>query len=344
MKLAMIVRGDSSGIGIQSKRTADLIKPDRVLYIDSTSFAQNTEQHPEWYSQFKTYVVKGFPHNRDVQTFLRGVTHLVYIETPYNINFLHLAKRTRVKTYCICNYEFLDNLANTRVPEPDYFLMPSHWKFDEMRQRFGIKRVLYLPPPIDPEEFSSARTSNRKTHNPVRLLHTVGTLAVHDRNGTLDLLEALKMTTTNFRLTITSQHQLPPEYMVEDGRVSYQIYNARTNAELYEDYDALILPRRYGGLSLGMWEGLMSGLPVIMPNISPNTEVLPSMWLVPANKKTTFQARTQIDVYQIDVKKLAAKLEWLCTHDLTEMKEEAHDLAIREVSEQSLIERYKSLW
>jgi glycosyltransferase involved in cell wall biosynthesis len=40
--------------------------------------------------------------------------------------------------------------------------------------------------------------------------------------------------------------------------------------EMYQDQHLMVLPRRYGGLSLKVHESLDSGVPVIMPDIEPN--------------------------------------------------------------------------
>src|SRR5690606_6547336 len=156
------------------------------------------------------------------------------------------------------------NLRDNNLPLPDVFLMPSYWHLDTMTDRFGDYRVMHLPPPIDPREFAVARDNNlRRDTNTLKILHIVGTLAIHDRNGTLDLLAALRHTNSNFSLTIHSQHELPSEYYVDDSRVTYSIRNYEHSYEIYNDYDAVIIPRRYGGLCLVANEALMSGLPVI---------------------------------------------------------------------------------
>ena len=46
---------------------------------------------------------------------------------------------------------FCDYLIKPELPKPDLFIMPSYWKLDEMKQRFGDDKVIYLPPPIDPK-------------------------------------------------------------------------------------------------------------------------------------------------------------------------------------------------
>jgi glycosyltransferase involved in cell wall biosynthesis len=330
-KLGLMVRGDYGGISIQSRRLANFLKPERILYIDSRSFSKNKEQHPEWYDGFNGYKVDGFPTNREVIKFMQGLTHFLCIENPHNFLFFSLGKQKGIKTFCQTNYEFADNIRDPSLPLPDKFLMPSYWKLDEMKERFDAE---YLPPPINPEEFSTARdiNLNRKGN---RFLHIVGTLAAEDRNGTLDLLKALKHTQSSFELIIRSQHPLPPEYMTDDHRVKYIIENTPETQDMYKDFDALILPRRYGGLSLPVQEALISGLPVLMPDISPNNQLLPKEWLFKARKKSELFTRMIIDVYEsLDI---AEKIDWLVNQDL---KAQAFEIGYNEFAESSLKERY----
>jgi glycosyltransferase involved in cell wall biosynthesis len=217
-----------------------------------------------------------------------------------------------------------------------------------MKKRFGDDRVQYLPPPINPNEFMNAREinfdrdKNREYMKP-RFLHIVGTLAVHDRNGTLDLLDSLQYSTAQFDLVICSQHELPQGYQRADSRLLYRIGNVVEAQDMYRDFDALILPRRYGGLSLTTNEALMSGLPVIMTDISPNNELLPSEWLVKATKKSSFMTRTMIDVFEVDKKLLAKKLDWLAQQNFDRLKVEAFAIAHSNFSESALQSKYETL-
>ena len=73
-------------------------------------------------------------------------------------------------------------------------------------------------------------------------------------------------------------------YQSDDPRVTFDCSDPNDNAEIYTDADVVLHPRRYGSLNLVSKEALMSGLPVVMPDISPNKDALPADWLVPATK------------------------------------------------------------
>lgn len=332
-----------SGIGNQTLRLCQMLKPFRIMAIDSTYFSKNKQQYWNKYEGFTGYKIQGFPNNHEVDIFLKGLTHVFCVENPFSYYMLRRAKELGIKLYIQSNYEFCDHL-NNKIELPAKFLMPSYWMLEEMKSRFGADRVEYLPPPLDPVEFKHARQVNFLHSGPRQFLHIVGTLAAHDRNGTLDLLESLKYSTGKFTLTIRSQHPLPDEYSVSDYRVRYVIEDADEPSNMYEGYDALILPRRYGGLALTMNEALMSGLPVIMTDISPNNRILPKNWLVPAKIRSQFMARTIIDVYGSDFINLGQKLDWLVNQDIDAMKTTAFDIAHKNFAPSSLKAAYDKLW
>lgn len=343
-KLGIVCFANYSGLGNQTKRLAELLRPYKIMVINSQSFSKNREQHFEWYDNFSGYIVNGFPKNSEIKVFLRGLTDVIVCENPLNFSLFSQARAQGIRTYCQSNYEFCDNLNNPHLPLPDVFLMPSYWMLEEMQKRFN-NEVIHLPPPMDPSEFTSAREVNlNRRPERLRLLHVVGTLAANDRNGTLDLLKALEHTRGEFSLTIKSQHDLPDEYYVNDSRVIYSISNEQDPAKLYEDFDALILPRRYGGLTLTCNEALMSALPVIMPDISPNNRLLPKEWLCIAYLRERLQTRDLIDVYGTASIDLANKIDWLLKQDIQAMKAQALEIALENFSVSKLKPKYEALW
>ncbi len=111
---------------------------------------------------------------------------------------------------------------------------------------------------------------------------------------------------------------------------------------MYKDFDALILPRRYAGLCLPTNEALISGLPVIMTDTSPNNELLPKEWLVKCKKIGQFMTRTIIDIYGSDIKALAKKIDWLVEQD-DDIKIKAFDLGYSNFSESVLLPKYQNI-
>lgn len=340
-KLGLIVRGDDTGLGNQTRNLCYMLKPDRILYINSKPFNGNP-QHMDWYENFQGISSLGFPDNATVKRFLSGLTHVLTAETFYSYELIRLANANGIKTFNQVNYEFCDHLRQS-LPLPYKWLMPSYWYLEEMTARF--ESVEYLPPPIYTRDFKQARDTNfARSDTRRRFVHIVGKQAEHDRNGTEDLLKALEYCKADFELVIRSQY--PLDYWIDDRRVTFDFEN-RSNAklyELYEDFDALIMPRRYGGLCLPANEALCSALPVIMTDISPNNKVLPEDWLVQARVQKQFMTRTMIDCYMSDVQDLARRIDQFATMPqgaLDEQKNLAFEIGFDNYDTDNLREKYK---
>lgn len=342
-KLGIIAFANSGGLAVQTQRLVKMLNPHRVLVIDSSKFSKNKKHDFSFFKDYDHFITQGFPKNYDVIKFIDGLTHVLTVENPYNFYLIHACRERGIRTICQTNYEFCENVFASWLPIPDLFLMPSPWKVEEMIEKFGLRHVLYLPPPINPNEFREVRKINRNRRGKPRFLHIIGTLAHRDRNGTLDLLKALKFAKGDFELVIKSQHKLPSKYKSNDKRVSYEIGNVERNADLYKDFDALILPRRYGGLSLTTNEALMSGLPVIMTNISPNKELLPKTWLVPVSRGRGFKARMVVDCYSADPGLLAKKIDKFALKEFKLLKLNAYMLGIDNFSVKILKSYYEQI-
>lgn len=345
-KLGLIAFANDGGLGAQTRRLSEMLDPSRIMVIDSSGFSRNKKHNFDWYPKEKTMIVEGFPKNYDILKFIDGLTHVLTVENPYNFYLIYKCRELGIKTYCQTNYEFCENIYSPHLPVPDMFLMPSYWMIDEMKERFGGSRVMYLPPPTEAKEFAESRRVNLKRDKRLKkkFLHIVGVLAHADRNGTLDLLEAVKLTDADFKLVIRSQQKLPDKYILDDPRVEYRVANVKKNADLYKGFDALILPRRYGGLSLTTNEALMSAVPVMMTDISPNNRLLPSYWLIPAKKIGSFQARAMIDLYSVDHKELAEMMTVWASMDLQHMKNDALNYGMINFSVGVLKSKYEQLF
>jgi hypothetical protein len=326
MRLGEIVRADL-GFGLQSQtyNICRMLKPDKLLLIDSRSFNQNDQKY-DLYENFNYQVSDGFVTNRDALTFIRDLTHIITAETFYNHFLVSQSNLRGIKTFNQYNWEFCEHIEKQHLPQPYKWLAPSYWKLEEMQNLFD--NVVYLPPPIIMSDFKRSRDKNLSRDGKKRFLHVIGKAATKDRNGTLDVLDALRYTDRDFELVIRSQFKLEG-YDLEDRRIRVEIGNIQDQGDLYSDFDAMILPRRYGGLCLPMNEALCSALPVIMTDISPNNQVLPSSWLIDSEICDVFRARTLIDVYRANTQDLAERINWFCSLSRDELNiQKANALAI----------------
>ncbi len=302
VRLGLIARADSRGLGVQTKAVFDNLRPDATLVVDCPSANPLPLRH-DWYPD-ATWV-KGLPTEGDLRCWLADVDVVYTAETGYGQALWSEADRAGVRTVLHANYEFID-----RRDRPTLWAAPSMWHFDE----FPEPRR-FLPVPIDLTQFPTRQPQARAT----RFLHVIGRPAVHDRNGTADLLDALDYVQSPIEVTLTCQDEHYVSGLLASRRLPRNVHmHVRTgdvanNVDLYADQDVLVMPRRFGGLCLPVNEALGAGMPVIMPDISPNNSWLPSDWLVPAESRGEFRAKTRVEIFSVDHRALAAKIDQLAT-------------------------------
>lgn len=343
MRLGLIARADSRGLGVQTHAFYRAMKPARTLVIDCPSAQPLTPRFDRFPD---ATIVHGWPTVHDFEPFLDGLDVVYTAECDYTRDgtLYSLAQRMGVKTVLHLNWEFFDHARNPSLPRPSLFAAPSLWHYDEIPNP-----KMLLPVPIESDRFDGMQRPSKPTAT--HFLHIVGRPAVYDRNGTRDLLAALPYVRSRVTVTIRCQD---PAYVPGllharsiPANVELVIHSADLPNywDLYQIGDVLVMPRRFGGLSLPVNEALGAGIPVIMPNISPNNTWLPADWLVPATKTGQFTAKTCIDIHTTDPQALAAKIDQFAT-DRTfcaEAQTTARDLAKR-LSWDALLPEYQRIF
>ena len=337
MTFGIIARCDNTGLGNQTRDLVRMLNPDKILLINSTKF-NNNKQYPEWYDGYNVTMTNGFPTKQEVAMFMDGLKSVLTCETFYHPHFIHLSQRHKVRTLMQYNYEFLDHLNKPDMPLPTYMISPSYWKVDEAIAKFGNDtKVVHIPPPIYVDDFKSARENNMSRDHK-RILHIGGKAASQDRNGTQTVIDMLRHSKADYELVIRSQSELNINY--KDSRLTVEVGNIDSRSEMYNGFDAMVMPRRYAGLCLPMNEALVSGLPVFMTDISPNNQILPSDWLVSSSKVSTLMTRVKLDVYEADVIELAKKIDRYVDSDKRLQKEKALTIGFENFDPSILKDQY----
>ncbi|WP_280365923.1 glycosyltransferase [Nocardia wallacei] len=309
MRLGLIARAENTGLGIQTWEFHRHMQPAKTLVVQPD---RGRVQFPERFP--RATFIQGFPHRRHLEEFVDGLDVVFTAETPYNYDLFTVAHAAGVATVLQYNFEFLDYLQRRDLPRPDVLAAPSVWHYNDADADGLFPRKVFLPVPIALDRFPPRHRLTAAT----RFLHIVGRPAIHDRNGTGDLLTALAHVRSHITLTIRSQDpeyvskllrtkRLPSNVRVELGREVENYWDA------YLGHDVLVMPRRFGGLCLPAQESLGAGMPVIMPDISPNETMCAREWLVPVRRTGEFRARSMIDLYTVDHRALAAKIDQFAT-------------------------------
>lgn len=300
MRVGLIARADSRGLGIQTLQFSRNIDCTKIMVIDCPS-ANPLPIRRDWYPG-ATWI-KGLPTAADFQTWLQGLDVVYTAETGYGRALWSEAERAGVKTILHVNPEFLDT-----QDRPTLWTAPSTWRYDELPEPKTLLPVPIMPSPERPA-----------AHKAGRFLHVIGRPAIHDRNGSRQLLEALRYVRSPINLTITCQDPGYVPSLMSGIRIPDHVElevrsgDVRDNQDLYGGQDVLVLPRRFGGLCLPAQEAIGAGMPVIMPAISPNDSWLPAEWLVPATRVGGFMAKTRVELYTTDVRQLAERIDRFAT-------------------------------
>jgi glycosyltransferase involved in cell wall biosynthesis len=295
--------------------------------------------HQEWYPDaMKT---NSIPTRQEIDSFLNGLDVVFLCETPLNYYLFDRARELGIKTVLQYNFEFLDYMRFPAFPRPTVLAAPTQWHLKDAQEVAGVD-VINLPVPIDLAELPQRTITEAR-----KFFHIAGRVAVHDRNGTLDFIQAARLAAPRIpdaEFIVYIQQPTPEIKQALQSAPVRVVWNVPQPADMYKEGDVLVLPRRYGGLCLPAQEAVGCGIPVLMPDISPNNSWLPQSWLIPATRRGSFMARCQIDVYSINVQALANRMIALATNDqsVIHRHEEAKQLA-RSMSWDALLPMYQEV-
>lgn len=272
LRCGLIARGESRGLGHIALEWARHMQPDRTLLVrpDSARDAGLT-QHAEWFDPDAVKIgfgADGRLHERTVRGWLHGLDVVYSAETFYDWRITDWAREMGVRTVCHVMAEYWKHTPNpyNRFADPppaDVWWSPTTWRLEHLPEGTEV-----VPVPIPTDRWGPPAPYD----GPPRWLHPIGSRAASDRNGTRIFVAALKHLKREHEVVIRSQSE--PFYGNGNaGRNVHVITHAHDVEhywDIYADADAVVLPRRYGGLCLPALEGMGAGLALVMPNVSPN--------------------------------------------------------------------------
>lgn len=296
-------RSDTGGLAAQTYDLYKFLKPHKtaVVVIDAlTGYQSDLDLYK---GAEYLYCPQFEPNFTQLDSFLRDLDVVICVETPYNHDLFSLARARGIKTVLQYNWEWLQHHQEPDLPKPDLFLAPSPWN---QPQEIGGIPVKYLHVPIDRERFLF-----KGKHEAKKFLHIAGHRTMGDRNGTAILLEALPHIRSQIEIVIRTQDDLPRPYT--DSKLTIIRDDVKDRRDIYQDEDVLILPRKYGGLSLQLNEAMSLGMVPLMPDIAPQNEFLMTESLIPAQLKEQQMIKTMIDVYECSPIDLALKIDQMAS-------------------------------
>lgn len=313
MKIGLLAYSSNTGLGYQTLDFYKNMSPEKVLLVDLSKFNGMETHHDRYY---RPRITDGFPTDEDCEWLTDGVDIIFVCETPLNFKLFEIARRKGVKSVLQYNYEFLNYFKDRSLPAPDIFASPSLWEMEKVKE-LGLGKVVYLPVPVDLEKIPFRSFEKAET-----FVHILGRPAAHDRNGAIEYLEAIKTLPEYYRSKIFYQTPVeqntkkifePIERKLEEvksllGERLEIVVDCKDNREMYKNGEILVLPRKYGGLCLPLWEALSAGMPTIMTDIDPNNKILPKEWLVESYLSGEIYTHSAIPFYSPRVPDLVSAM------------------------------------
>lgn len=288
MRLGLIVRADDRGLGLQSWEMYRALKPTVTVCVDISPIDPNGKW-PQHFDRYPDAIVSPWagylqPLSQEAVDALLGCDLIFTIETTYDPKLFELARQRGVATVIYVNPELW------RPHETEHATAvwaPSTWRLT------NIPRAEYVPMPVALDRFADHVVGDG-------FLHVCGHRARLDRNGTEHSIRASRY--AQIPLTVTVQDQVRMA-----GRGINQVGYVADYWRLYDGSGVLVMPRKYGGLSLPVQEAMACGMAVVMPDCSPNTDWPVS--LVPCRRTHTVKMPGgDIPTFDVDLTKLAQEL------------------------------------
>lgn len=277
-----IVLTTHQGLSYLAKSFFDAGLIQKVLIHEHTSRAN----YREWY-----------PRQSVVSTseeLLETCDTLIFFEEVWDWKIIVKAREKGIKTVLMPMYEC------TRSPlpySPDLILTPS--PLDTRYYQEGREVVV----PVEAQW-------RLRTKAEV-FVHNAGNGGLGGRNGTRELLEAMKQVKSPIKLIVRSQVPIPT---VNDPRIEYRIGQFD---DIWSEGDVFVFPEKFNGLSLPLQEAYASGMLVMASQRFPNTDYLPNDPLIPVSGYKKEKLAVEFDSAIIKPEDIAHTIDYWYGRDIT---------------------------
>ena len=297
MTLGLVARCDNGGLGSMTWEAWRHLQPARTLVVRSTGPACGSP-HPVRYldGPGEVRLTGARPTPADARWLCDGATVVYSAETWYG-PAIPTAARRRVRTV-------LHAMPEYWAPDvqADLLLAPTDWEPPPSSRQ--------LPVPVATDRFTP-RCVDR-----VRTIYHISSPA-QDRNGTALLLAALRHLPHPVRVLIRQAGRgrtAPRSERIGHATVEWLPHHDGPYWEAWPaEVDALVMPRRFAGLSLPMQEAAAQGLPIITLDRAPENAWLPPAALVPARPvgRVVTWRRRSVELWDAAPADLAARIDAL---------------------------------
>lgn len=298
-------RADSGGLAAMTFEFFRNLWPERTFLIDMGRNGRGRFR-PTWYTASGAEVTINEGYNDDISVeairhFATGLDVVYAAETFYREDAAAIMRECGVRTVL----HSMPELYRRDMAGPDVIWAPTTWRLDLLPAGTPV-----VPVPVPTDTFTHVGREPSR-----RFLH-VGAPAFHDRNGTELLRQALGYLTVPIELSVTGWEGglTLPQCRVRP-RVSFPA-ESDWRADIYDGCGALVLPRRYAGLSLPMQEAAALGFPIVTLDLEPQRSWVHPETLVPATAGPDVRmAGGVVNVADASPRRLAAVLDRLAADE-----------------------------
>lgn len=304
MKIGLMARADSRGIGYQTLnlyrhlhpyRTLVMLLHDRLWPEDISRFDGTNVDHVDVDPGLRLL------DERKARKLARGTDCVFAVESLMDWRMIDWAREEGSATVVQANPEFLIHKVDPSLPHPDRWVYPTPWLLEDLPQG----EVLPVPVPD-----SAPFLAPEPTGEPIKVLHVAGHAAAGDRNGTVEFMDCLRYLKRPARVTVYGQDGWLPRVPNLPGYVELILNpnGVKDNWDLYRDQQLIVLPRKYGGLCLPAQEAARCGLAVMMPDCSPN-EIYPGHRIPTRKGRLHHAPGGRIPTFNVDARYLATAID-----------------------------------
>lgn len=278
------------------------------------------KDHPEWYPDGIYVTTRPFL-NEETKALIRELDVMLFFETPHDWGFIDYARSVGVRTVLMLMYEC------TKDPMPyvpDRYLCPSKLDQDYFPD-YG--KSIYLPVPVD-EPWQLRERARAFVHN-------AGQIGLRGRNGTLEILQAMKHVKSPIKLVVRSQSQELWDIVErvpgirEDDRVQLNVGHFLYQS-LRKDCDVCLTGEKFNGLSLPLQECRAAGMLVMTANRYPVNTWLPIEPLYPVagyRKARIAKGYLEFEEAILDPVAIAGWIDKYYDTDITEYSKQGREWA-----------------
>lgn len=227
---------------------------------------------------------------------------IIFFETPFNWKYILKCRDIGIRTILIPMYEC------TQFPfpyEPDEVWCPSALDY-QFYASHGKENIIQIQIPTDVEW--------RLRKKAEIFVHNAGNGGLGGRNGTQELIEAMKYVTSPIKLIIRSQVAIQlSSNAVKDERIEFKIGQF---PKIWGQGDVFVFPEKFNGLSLPIQEAFASGMLVMATNRFPNNSYLPTEPLIKVDSYKKENLATQFDSAVLSPKSIAEAIDLFYNVDI----------------------------